>query len=182
MTNSAYRGTKRLKLHTEPYVTRIEFTKPKVGQATREGAVSASAYVELMEKNPARRKLLREARMQLGRQVSQYDDSGLKSLRLRAGMSQAELGRKAGMNQVQIARLESDRAANPTLDTIRKLSLALQISALEITKALLDQGGRPYCDGSDARGKSKPTKYLVDFAASFLGGPSISIKYSDKTT
>src|SRR5690349_809632 len=49
----------------------------------------------------------------------------LRELRDAAELSQAALGAKVGMTRDVIARLETSLAANPTLDTIRKLAEAL---------------------------------------------------------
>ncbi len=43
----------------------------------------------------------------------------LKDARRRAGLAQADLGRRLGISQAAVARLESPRA-NPTIDTLDK--------------------------------------------------------------
>lgn len=52
----------------------------------------------------------------------------LKEFRQRAELSQAALGDRVGMGRDKIARLETSPDANPTLDTITKLAVALGCS------------------------------------------------------
>ena len=45
--------------------------------------------------------------------------------RRKLGLSQSELARRAGLDRVHVARLEAGRSANPTVDTLYRLALAL---------------------------------------------------------
>lgn len=49
----------------------------------------------------------------------------LKDLRLRAGLSQRQLAEATGMEQPNIARMESGQIADPKLSTLRRLATAL---------------------------------------------------------
>jgi len=49
-----------------------------------------------------------------------------------AGLTQTELGKRAGVKQQQIAKLE-DPDENPTLETLEKVAKALGMAALDLT-------------------------------------------------
>jgi transcriptional regulator with XRE-family HTH domain len=49
----------------------------------------------------------------------------LQSLRLAAGMTQLELGEATGIGRGALAKLEVSPSANPTIETVRKLAVAL---------------------------------------------------------
>ena len=55
----------------------------------------------------------------------------LKNRRLRAGLTQEELARKAGTTQTTVARIERD-AVEPEVTTIRKLAGALGITPADL--------------------------------------------------
>jgi len=52
--------------------------------------------------------------------------SNLATLRKKKGLTQEALARKSGVNRVLIARFERGRS-NPTLDTLQKIALALDV-------------------------------------------------------
>jgi transcriptional regulator with XRE-family HTH domain len=52
--------------------------------------------------------------------------SNLATLRKEKGLTQEALARKSGVNRVLIARFETGRS-NPTLDTLQKIALALDV-------------------------------------------------------
>jgi DNA-binding XRE family transcriptional regulator len=81
-------------------------------------------------------KYISSARKQLGEILSSEGLSQLSALRLNAGMSQAELVQKAGIAQPQLSRLENGLTPNPTLDIVRRLSTALNVSIDEVSQAL----------------------------------------------
>ena len=59
-----------------------------------------------------------------------YDFAGrLKEARQRAGWSQTELGKRSGVHAMAISRLERGDKKDVTGATLRKLSLALSVSA-----------------------------------------------------
>jgi transcriptional regulator with XRE-family HTH domain len=68
----------------------------------------------------------------------------LREARLRAGLAQAELGRRVGRPQSQIARWESGRV-EPSLETLRKL---IRACGLELTYGLAnyDDSYVPYIE------------------------------------
>ena len=61
----------------------------------------------------------------------------VKQLRLRLGYTQTELAERAGLSQPQISNIETGDAANPRLNTIRRLAEALGVVSID----LLDTGG-----------------------------------------
>lgn len=56
----------------------------------------------------------------------------LKIARIKKGLNQIELAQISGVSRHQIAALENGRATNPNLDTIKKISKALDVSPLEL--------------------------------------------------
>lgn len=68
----------------------------------------------------------------------------LRQARLRAGLSQAELGRRVGRPQSQIARWETGRV-EPSLETLRRL---IRACGLELTYGLAnyDDSYLPYIE------------------------------------
>ena len=68
----------------------------------------------------------------------------LREARLRAGITQAELGQRVGRSQSQIARWENARV-EPSLETLRKLTRAC---GFELTYSLAnyDDSYTPYID------------------------------------
>lgn len=58
----------------------------------------------------------------------------LREVRTAAGMTQSALSKTVGMGAVLIARLETSPAANPTLETIKKLASALGCTVEDLVK------------------------------------------------
>ena len=58
----------------------------------------------------------------------------LKELRLEKGIGLREAGRKAGLGNAYLQRVENNDRKNPTIPTINKLAKGLEVSALEIAK------------------------------------------------
>lgn len=61
----------------------------------------------------------------------------LTTLRLQAGLSQRELGKRIGVSQPQIAKWESGNAPNMQIKTIQALAKALSIDSSELFKILV---------------------------------------------
>ena len=80
---------------------------------------------------------LEQARKRLGARMSDGGVPSLKEMRLRAGMSQADLADKIGSSQPKIARLEAGKETNPSLRTCRNLANALGTDMNSITSALM---------------------------------------------
>jgi transcriptional regulator with XRE-family HTH domain len=62
----------------------------------------------------------------------------LAALRERLGISQAELAKRANIDQSYISRMEAGRNDNPSLETLVKLASAFDMSAAELIAALDD--------------------------------------------
>lgn len=60
---------------------------------------------------------------------------GLTALRLRAGLSQAELANRLGTSQPNVARFEKS-PGNPKLDSIKNWAVALGVSLKEVIEAI----------------------------------------------
>lgn len=56
----------------------------------------------------------------------------LKIARIKKKITQKELAEIVGISREQIVALENGRATNPNLDTIKKISKALDVSPLEL--------------------------------------------------
>jgi transcriptional regulator with XRE-family HTH domain len=56
----------------------------------------------------------------------------LRERREAAGFSLAQLGELIGMQKTAVLRLETSPAANPTLDTLKKLAAALNCSVSDL--------------------------------------------------
>jgi transcriptional regulator with XRE-family HTH domain len=54
----------------------------------------------------------------------------LRTLRGRAGITQAQLAKISGMNQASIAQLETGVIPNPTIETVQRLLAALGYAAV----------------------------------------------------
>ena len=79
---------------------------------------------------------IRKARKELGQHVSSDKQNSLKSLRLEAGLSQAELAEKAGVQQYQISKYESLEGDKPNFTTCTKICDALNIDPNKLYEAL----------------------------------------------
>lgn len=53
---------------------------------------------------------------------------GLKAMRIKRGMNQAELAARSGVPQPMICEIETGKVKNPTIATLYKLTLALRCS------------------------------------------------------
>lgn len=92
-----------------------------------------------VEANPRRKAALENAR----KKYSTWLDNesipgvGLASLRLAAGISQAELARRLNMAQPNVSRLERG-AGDPHFSTIKSLATALNVSIDRVVSAIED--------------------------------------------
>ena len=58
--------------------------------------------------------------------------NNLKHYRMRLGMTQADLAKKAGINRSYLASLESESQSNTSLRTIEKLADALEVNVVDL--------------------------------------------------
>ena len=67
--------------------------------------------------------------MQSGQKLGE----NLRKLRLKKGLSQGDLSKSLGVDRAYISNIENGRM-NPTLSTLEKISVALEISSSELLK------------------------------------------------
>lgn len=65
-----------------------------------------------------------------------HEIAPLASLRLKAGLSQADLAQRAGIRQPHLSRLENGHHATASADTLTRLAQALGVSLDEVNDAL----------------------------------------------
>jgi len=100
---------------------------------------------EDVRRNPRRKAALARARQQVAAALPKDTKFPLTQLRLRAGLSQADLAKLLNTHQPAIARLENG-FSDPRLTTIKKLAAALGVSEAEILEAI--NAGRPVSHAS----------------------------------
>lgn len=75
------------------------------------------------------------ARREMGDHLAEAGDVSLRSLRLKAGLSQRELAERIGTSQPNIARMEKS-PGDVTLGTLRRLAAALGVDLNTLDGAL----------------------------------------------
>lgn len=75
------------------------------------------------------------ARQEMGGLLADAGEASLRALRLKAGLSQRELGERIGMSQPNVARLES-RPGDVGLTTLRRLAEALGVDLNTLDRAI----------------------------------------------
>lgn len=106
----------------------------------REGWRDIHVRTAELERNPARAKALARARQRLSEAL--FNDPTLSALRLRKGLSQAELARRIGSSQSRLSRIEAG-LDDPRRSTLLKLSEALGETLDVVSKAIgASQGER----------------------------------------
>lgn len=96
---------------------------------------SAELHREAICRNPRRKAALERARQQVAAALPKDTKFPLTRLRLRAGLSQADLAKLLNTHQPAIARLENG-LSDPRLTTIKKLATALGVSEADILEAI----------------------------------------------
>lgn len=99
--------------------------------------ISVNDRLARLEANPKRAAALSRARARLGGVVEQTNGarSSLATMRLKAGLSQAQLAQMVGTQQGNVSRWERD-PADLRATTIMKLATALKVDPAEILKAV----------------------------------------------
>lgn len=64
-----------------------------------------------------------------------HDIAPLAALRLKVGLSQAELAQRTGIRQPHLSRLENGRHATASVETLTRLAQALGVSLDEVNDA-----------------------------------------------
>lgn len=94
-----------------------------------------SAFAERFARDSDQAKNLAEARALIAAALYPGDDVTLKTLRLKAGLTQTQLAASLETSQPHIARMEMGRQ-DPVMSTCRKLSAALGVSLDTLSAAL----------------------------------------------
>lgn len=97
-------------------------------------SVSIEDFVSRWERDPTRRHALAQGRRRLAAVSPLEDDFSIRALRLRAGMSQAQVAVHLGTSQPHIARIESGTLL-PNLETLRKLARVFDVDLNTIDRA-----------------------------------------------
>ncbi len=122
--------------------TASSFT-PKIYKFEAPAKVSAAdaqhkkfaSFMERRQRNPERAAGLAKARSELADALYPDDGITLKTLRLKAGLTQTQLAAMMETSQPLVARIEAGRQ-DPTMSTCKKLSAALGVSLETISSAL----------------------------------------------
>lgn len=109
-----------------------EFFAP--GAVPVKGAISVDAFLAEFSDEESQR-LLTDARKALAEEFPVEPVPALNTLRLRAGMSQADLARAVGTSQPHIARLERGDT-DPVTETIQRLADALGVAPTLVFDAI----------------------------------------------
>ena len=72
--------------------------------------------------------------------MSPVDSDGIRTRREKAGLSQRELARRAGIYQPTLSRIESGKASRITVDMIEAIAAALDCDASDLLKATRKRG------------------------------------------
>jgi DNA-binding XRE family transcriptional regulator len=96
---------------------------------------SLSDVLARFQSNPAIAERMPEARRKLGGVLYAKGPATLASLRLRAGLSQAQLAEKINSSQPHIARIERGQT-DPGTDTVARIAEALGVEAAAVFKAV----------------------------------------------
>lgn len=108
-----------------------------VGDNGPKGGISATDRGARVRSNALRAAAIVKGRQRLAKVADQRNPEfrPLSTLRLAAGLSQAELADKMDMKQPNIARLEK-KPGDPSLSTLRKLAAVLGVDIKEVIAAV----------------------------------------------
>ena len=117
----------------KPVVVTLEFSAP--GPLPVPNTVSLDDLITEFEQDPAFARQLGEARKTVGEAL--YGDAAptLSSLRLAAGLSQAQLARRCATSQSHIARIELGQN-DPGTDLVARIAAALGKDAVTVFQAV----------------------------------------------
>lgn len=134
-------GSAALTATTQPAAV-LPFVVPgKVEEAVPDGYTSIDDIVDEYERDPAMREELRSARKWIADTVFAGKPLTLRTLRLRKGMSQAQLAEAIGTQQPHVARIESGQA-DLRLETCRRIAQVLGVDLNTLDVALLGERRR----------------------------------------
>ncbi|VVP56800.1 hypothetical protein PS880_05756 [Pseudomonas fluorescens] len=116
-----------------PQVYNLSPTVKKSKAAARH--TKFSAFVERLERDPLHAKGLAENRVLVADALYPEDGTTLKTLRLKAGLTQTQLAAALETSQPHVARMEMGRQ-EPVMSTCRKLGAVFGVSLDVISSAL----------------------------------------------
>ena len=112
---------------------------PQQDEPVPAGYTTIDDVVSEFERDPALREELLDARRWIADTVLAGKPVTLRTLRLRKGLSQAQLAAAIGTKQPHVARIERGQA-DPQLDTCRRITRALGIDLNTLDQALRAAG------------------------------------------
>lgn len=122
--------------------TIVQFLAPGPAEAiVPNGYRTISEIVSRMERNPAVRKELPDARRWVADAMLGGKPVTMRTLRLRKGMSQAQLAEAIGTQQPHVARIESGQA-DLRLETFRRIAEVLGVDLNTLNQALQGAVGK----------------------------------------
>ncbi|ENO90435.1 helix-turn-helix transcriptional regulator [Thauera linaloolentis] len=113
--------------------TVLRFEAAVIHPRQREGWRDIHTRAAELEQNPGRARALVRARQRLAETL--FTETTLSALRLRKGMSQAELARRIGSSQSRLSRIEAG-LDDPRRSTLLKLSEALGETLDVVSRAI----------------------------------------------
>lgn len=117
-------------------VIRIEMRAQAGQPAARANCTDIDDLVEGYEQDPEARKLLQEARQWLAGADAERGKP-MRALRLRAGLSQANVAERIGTSQSHYARIENGKGGSVHLSTAMRIADVLQVSLPQVAELLL---------------------------------------------
>lgn len=103
-------------------------------QELPDGQVSVSEMLAELSEDPELEEAFSQGR-KWGGNVFYKGETSLKSIRLRAGLSQKKLAELVQTSQPHIAKIESGKA-DPQLSTLKKLATALNVSLADLVEEM----------------------------------------------
>lgn len=94
------------------------------------------AEVRRLDSDPAKARLMQQARRWVGEKLFGDSRENLKALRLSAGLSQSAFARAMGTSQAAVSRWESGKAANMEFATIQKIARVLTLPTEAVCLAI----------------------------------------------
>jgi DNA-binding XRE family transcriptional regulator len=113
----------------------------KQDEPISKGYTTIDDVVAEFERDPAAKEELRRGRQWVAETVLGGQPTSLRVLRLRKGMSQAQLAEAIGTQQPHIARIERGQA-DLLLDTCRRIAQALEVDLNTLDRALQAETGQ----------------------------------------
>jgi DNA-binding Xre family transcriptional regulator len=129
--------------HVPASATAAPFAEPP--GRTRPGQAARAAF----EQRPDAAEIRAGAQRLLGDILTKDGLAPLVSLRLRRGLSQAELAEQVGMPASQLSRLENGHQSDVMLSTLERLAAALGVTVGQVADALAGTLGRRSADSRE---------------------------------